>query len=99
MNSAGESEAFIATINSVLLGADSCHEMSLRVSSPEATDDHNSDLDTKKAMPDNDCQNMAIVGSGADGNTTVEAAGFEPASRDGSIKASTCVVVDLNFAR
>ena len=28
----------------------------------------------------------------------VEAAGFEPASRDGSTEASTCVVVDLNFA-
>ena len=28
----------------------------------------------------------------------VEAAGFEPASREVSAKASTCVVVNLNFA-
>ena len=32
------------------------------------------------------------------GVQSVEAAGFEPASRDGSTEASTCVVVDLNFA-
>ncbi len=29
----------------------------------------------------------------------MEAAGIEPASRDVSTKASTCVVDDLNFAR
>ena len=69
------------------------------VSSPDGTDDHSNDLDMKKPHSDRDCQSMAQICSGADGNTEVEAAGFEPASRDGSIKASTCVVVDLNFAR